>query len=99
MIATCPLICNAILAPELNPIINETSGVIATCYLLLFSSHSFSQIRDSIPAFGQVNKAELLLKECDFDKNAEAFVLFDVEDVVYKEYAYSVNSDTKASSH
>ena len=31
----------------------------------------------NIPAFGKVEKAELEMKECDFDKNAEAMVLFD----------------------
>ena len=31
----------------------------------------------NIPAFGNVEKADLEMKECDFDKNAEAMVLFD----------------------
>ena len=31
----------------------------------------------NIPAFGKVEKADLEMKECDFDKNAEALVLFD----------------------
>lgn len=31
-----------------------------------------------VPAFGTVDKADLQLKECDFDKDAEALVLFDV---------------------
>src|SRR5690349_24432754 len=31
----------------------------------------------NIPAFGKVEKAELEMKECDFDKNAEAVVLFE----------------------
>ena len=31
----------------------------------------------NIPAFGKVEKADLELKECDFDKKAEAMVLFD----------------------
>jgi len=30
-----------------------------------------------IPAFGSVEKADLEMKECDFDKNAEAMVLFE----------------------
>ena len=30
-----------------------------------------------IPAFGSVDKSELEMKECDFDKNAEAMVLFE----------------------
>src|SRR4030095_4912114 len=31
----------------------------------------------NIPAFGKVEKADLEMKECDFDKNAEAMVLFE----------------------
>ena len=31
----------------------------------------------NIPAFGTVEKADLEMKECDFDKNAEAMVLFE----------------------
>lgn len=31
----------------------------------------------NIPAFGSVEKSELEMKECDFDKNAEAVVLFE----------------------
>jgi hypothetical protein len=38
----------------------------------------FAQKGKDIPAFGTVDKSDLLLKECDFDKDAEAVVLFDV---------------------
>src|SRR4030095_16682027 len=31
----------------------------------------------NIPAFGKVEKADLEMKGCDFDKNAEAMVLFE----------------------
>lgn len=48
---------------------------------ILISSSLFGQKgkdKDSnIPAFGKVEKAELEMKECDFDKNAEAMVMFD----------------------
>jgi hypothetical protein len=37
----------------------------------------FAQRDKDIPAFGTVEKADLLLKECEFDKDAEAVVLFD----------------------
>lgn len=37
----------------------------------------FAQRDKDIPAFGTVEKADLLLKECEFDKDAEALVLFD----------------------
>lgn len=36
------------------------------------------------PAFGKVDKADLEMKDCDFDKNAEAVVLFDVGEVYCK---------------
>jgi hypothetical protein len=35
----------------------------------------------TLPAFGKVEKSELEMKECAFDKNAEALVLFDVGEV------------------
>jgi hypothetical protein len=57
--------------------------------------HAFSQTKDSIPDFGQIDKAELQMSECDFDKNAEALVLFDVEEVVGKVYPYSVYTETE----
>jgi hypothetical protein len=34
--------------------------------------------KSDVPAFGKVEKAELEMKDCDFDKKAEAVVLFDV---------------------
>ncbi len=37
----------------------------------------------NIPAFGKVEKAELEMKECDFDKKAEAMVIFDKGELVY----------------
>ena len=62
--------------------------------LFLFcSTYSFSQTKDSIPAFGKIDKTDLQLSECDFDKNAEALILFDVESVVCKEYPGSVYAE------
>jgi hypothetical protein len=55
--------------------------------------NTFSQSKDSIPEFGHVDKSELQMTECDFDKSAEALVLFDVEEVVGKVYPYSVYSE------
>lgn len=49
--------------------------------LFLLSLTLFGQKTKDIPAFGKVEKAELELKECDFDKNAEAMVLFDVAEL------------------
>ncbi|MEP7163641.1 MAG: hypothetical protein ABI741_03050 [Ferruginibacter sp.] len=34
-----------------------------------------------IPAFGKIDKADLEMKECAFDKAAEAMVLFDIAEV------------------
>jgi hypothetical protein len=61
--------------------------------LFLFCSKGFSQTKDSIPAFGKIDKTTLQLNECDFDKNAEALVLFDVESVVCKEYPNNVYTE------
>lgn len=46
--------------------------VLSSCPLL-------AQKDKDLPAFGVADKADLESKECDFDKNAEAMVLFDVE--------------------
>ncbi len=47
--------------------------------LLIFFSATFAQ--KEIPAFGKIDKADLEMKDCDFDKAAEAVVLFDVGEV------------------
>lgn len=44
------------------------------CFLL-------AQKDKDIPAFGKVEKQDLLLKDCEFDKNAEAMVMFDVAEL------------------
>ena len=49
--------------------------------LLLILCHHLTAQQKTLPAFGKVEKAELELKECDFDKNAEALVLFDAGEV------------------
>jgi len=47
--------------------------------MLVFSySIGYSQKNKDIPAFGKIDKSETDLKECEFDKNAGAVVLFDV---------------------
>ena len=48
-----------------------------------------SQDQTDIPEFGKIDKSELKTTECDFDKNAEAEVLFDVEKVKFEVYSYS----------
>ncbi len=52
--------------------------------LLGISSFTFAQNKsnpDALPQFGKVDKADLESNSCDFDKNAEAMVLFDVGEV------------------
>ncbi len=68
-------------------------GVFLISLFSLSSLFCFSQTQYNVPAFGHIDKADLLLKECDFDKNAEAIKIFDVEDVICKEYAFSVDAD------
>ena len=46
--------------------------------LVLLCATAYSQKNKDIPAFGKIDKSEIDLKECEFDKNAEAVVLFDV---------------------
>jgi hypothetical protein len=60
-----------------------------------FNHRAFSQSKDSLPAFGQVAKSDLMLNECDFDKSAEAMVLFDKEEVFCSEYAHAVDVEIK----
>ncbi len=48
--------------------------------LTLFScAYTFAQ--KDVPAFGKIDKADLEMNECSFDKAAEAMVLFDVGEV------------------
>lgn len=45
---------------------------------LAISQVSFAQKGSDVPDFGKVEKADLEMKDCDFDAKAEAVVLFDV---------------------
>ena len=52
--------------------------------LLLFAVSAITltaTAQKETPAFGKVDKSDLVMKDCDFDKNAEALVLFDVGEV------------------
>ncbi len=49
--------------------------------LLLVSLCANVTAQKDVPAFGKVDKADLEMKECAFDKEAEALVLFDVGEV------------------
>jgi hypothetical protein len=68
--------------------------VILVAFFYLSLLNGFSQV-DSIPASGQIEKKDLLLTECDFDKNAEALVLFDVGEAIFKEYKVAINTEVK----
>src|ERR1700733_13770390 len=58
---------------------------------LFLGSHVFCQNNnDSIPEYGKIDKSELLRTSCAYDKNAEAEVIFDVEEVECIEYPGSV---------
>jgi hypothetical protein len=64
---------------------------LAYLIFLLISAKSFSQnTKDSIPEFGKIDKSELLKTACAYDKNAEAEVIFDTEEVECIEYPGSV---------
>lgn len=43
----------------------------------------FAQKDQQVPAFGKVDKAELEMKTCDFDKNADAMILFETGEVYF----------------
>jgi len=48
-------------------------------FLLMFLSFSRAvQAQDNIPAFGKIDKADLEMQDCGFDRGAEALVLLDV---------------------
>jgi hypothetical protein len=64
-----------------------------SCLLLLLFISGQGQIKDTIPPFGKVEKSDLLMKQCDFDKNAEAVVLLEVGDVRCFDYAYSTYTE------
>ncbi|HEY6437138.1 MAG TPA: DUF3857 domain-containing protein, partial [Ignavibacteriaceae bacterium] len=51
--------------------------LVTTIIVLLFSNPSFSQKDKDIPAWGKIEKADLEMKECDFDKDAEAMILLE----------------------
>ncbi|MEO6455137.1 MAG: DUF3857 domain-containing protein [Ginsengibacter sp.] len=60
--------------------------ILLYCTLLFLISFSYAQ--EQIPEFGQFGGAELYIKECDFDKEADAIKLFDV---AYGSYNDSYN--------
>jgi Domain of Unknown Function with PDB structure (DUF3857)/Transglutaminase-like superfamily len=62
---------------------------------LLFSFSSKAQKSKDIPDFGKVDKSEILMKECEFDKHAEAMILFDIGESVCKINYNSLFAETE----
>ncbi len=62
---------------------------------LFLSVSLFAQKDKDLPAFGTADKADLEMKECDFDKNAEALVLFDVETVSCDNRRFDILGDRR----
>jgi len=56
---------------------------ILTLFISFVSTLTFSQT--SIPSYGQVTNEEINLKECSFDKSANAIVLLDIAQSTYSE--------------
>ena len=50
--------------------------------VIFFSSAAFAQ--KNMPAFGKIDKPDLEMKDCDFDKNAVAFTLIDWGNLYYE---------------
>ncbi len=50
---------------------------------LLLTNSFIIYAQKEIPAFGKIDKADLILKDCEFDKNAAAYKLIDFGDVHY----------------
>ena len=63
----------------MKPLLTLVTAITA----LLFSNPSFSQKDKDIPAWGKIEKADLEMKECDFDKDAEAMILLEKGEIEY----------------
>ena len=57
--------------------------LLLTVAILVTSFSAYSQKDKDIPAWGKIEKADLEMKVCDFDKDAEAVVLFDVGNLIF----------------
>ncbi len=54
----------------------STTALLLLCFNLIFA-------QKEIPKFGDIDKADLQMKECEFDKDAEAYKLLDYGNVQY----------------
>jgi hypothetical protein len=50
---------------------------VALCATICLAAQKNKNHNQDIPSFGKIDKAELEMKECDFDEKAEAVVLID----------------------
>jgi hypothetical protein len=57
--------------------------LILTALFFSFPTLAQKNKKKAVPEFGKVEKAELELKDCDFDKNAEAMVMFHVGQMTF----------------
>ena len=62
-------------------------SLLLTILFISLSLAAQSQNQKNMPEWGKIEKADLELKECDFDKNAEALVLFDGGELYGNDYA------------
>lgn len=60
------------------------NSLLATALALFFSISVSAQKDKDIPGWGKIDKADLELKECEFDKDAEAMILLDKGEVEYQ---------------
>lgn len=58
-------------------------------FVFLLISFSVLHGQDKLPSFGKVDKADLEMKDCDFDPGAEAVVLFDVGEIEIRYAGFS----------
>jgi hypothetical protein len=63
--------------------------------ILSVFTYTFIFAQKGIPAFGKIDKEDLLLKECEFDKDAEAYKLLSYGDVHYEILAENFNIITE----
>ncbi len=62
---------------------------------LLLTGTSVIFAQKDLPDYGKVDKSDLLLKECEFDKDADAYKLLDFGDVRYVSGKYVFRIETK----
>ncbi|MEO6521726.1 MAG: DUF3857 domain-containing protein [Mucilaginibacter sp.] len=61
----------------------KTFTLIITTFTLLFTTRLQAQTQPQTMPFGKVDMVDLQLKQCDFEKDANAMVLFDKADLYY----------------